>query len=96
MVNHCVFDNVNNTAKQYVFKQVGLVTCDIRNSLFINSPNSNGPIKLEDESHSIMNCCLINSGKVNSKKGVSSNIFYDANSIEAKATDGENIGLIIK
>ena len=43
-----------------------------------------------------MNCCLINSGKVNSKKGVSLNIFYDANSIEAKATDGENIGLIIK
>ena len=43
-----------------------------------------------------MNCCFINSGKVNSKKGVSSNIFYNTNSIEAKATDGENIGLITK
>ena len=96
MINHCVFDNVNNSPKQYVIKQTGLVNCDIKNSLFIGSPNSNGPIKIEKKSHSIMNCCFINSGKVNSKKGVSSNIFYNTNSIEAKATDGENIGLITK
>lgn len=95
-VNHCVFDNVNNKTKQYAIKHTGLVNYDIRNSLFINMPESNGPIKTEKSSHKISNCCLLNAGKVNSKKGTVSDIFYDSKNIENKATDGSNIGLISK
>lgn len=38
IVDHCIFDNVNNNPEQYMIKHTGWVNCQITNSLFLNSP----------------------------------------------------------
>lgn len=94
IVDHCIFDNVNNNPDQYMIKHTGWVNCNITNSLFLNSPNIKGIINLDKRTHSISNCCLIKSGKVKVKgEAQSSNIYYQLDKITGNASDGGNIGL---
>lgn len=95
IVDHCIFDNVNNHPDEYMIKHTGWVNCSITNSLFVNSPDIKGVINLNKRTHAISNCCLINSGKVKTKgEAQSSNIYYQLEKITGNASDGSNIGLI--
>lgn len=95
MVNHCVFDNVGNQEGQLAIKQTGWVNCDIRNSLFANSPLGKGPIRLSGAHNRMTHCCIRHAGKVGVASGaISENITYGKTPLQGKATDGGTIGLI--
>ena len=95
IVDHCIFDNVNNNPEQYMIKHTGWVNCQITNSLFLNSPQIKGIINLNKRTHFISNCCLIKSGKIKVKGEARANrIYYQMNEISGNASDGKNIGLI--
>lgn len=109
LVNHCVFDNVNNVEKQWMIKQIGLISIEIINSIFVNSPLANGPIKLSDRHNSISFCNVYNAGKVSKTNSAivgdgmmyvnprfDKNSFYklsEKSELKGKSSNGENIGL---
>lgn len=95
VIDHCVFDNVNNVENQMMIKQTGWVNMAITNTLFGNSPMVKGPVRLSGIHNTMTNCCLYNAGKVSKTLGAAAqNITYEKSSLNGKATDGGNIGLI--
>lgn len=108
-IDHCVFDNVNNKENQTMIKHTGLITIDIKNSVFFNSPSVKFPVRLSGR-HNTMDYCLIyEAGKIGKTNGAKegTNIIYqnpkykkgtnyvpDAKSpLIGKASDKGNIGL---
>ncbi|PXV68755.1 poly(beta-D-mannuronate) lyase [Dysgonomonas alginatilytica] len=62
-INHCVFDNVNNNDGQTIIKQTGLVTINITNSVFFNSPKVKYPVRLAGRHNKISFSNIYNAGK---------------------------------
>lgn len=96
-IDHCVFDNVNNMENQMMIKQTGWVNIILTNTLFCNSALTKGPIRLLGAHNKMTHCCIYNAGKVSKASGATTNnIGYEKSSLNGKATDGGNIGLINK
>jgi poly(beta-D-mannuronate) lyase len=105
-VNHCVFDSVGNTDSQSVLKLSRIMYVKINNSIFSNSQAKNSVI-LWYLSNKISNCCFYNCPKPEFEKGAKSkNLIFEnpqfisktysistTSPLNAKATDGKNIGL---
>ncbi|MEN9918366.1 MAG: hypothetical protein RL662_802 [Bacteroidota bacterium] len=64
LVDHCVFDNVNNKADAAMIEQVGLITIDIKNSIFANSPLVKYPIRLFGRHNGISYSNIYNASKL--------------------------------
>lgn len=93
VINHCVFDNVNNREKQVMIKQTGLAKCEVSNTVFCNSPLVTAPLKVV-KGYLITNCCILNSGRMKVvDKTLQTGIYYQMDKIQGGATDGKNIGL---
>lgn len=109
VINHCVFDNVNNREGQSVIKHTGLITIDVRNTVFFNSPLVKSPMRLSGRHNTIDYSAIYQAGKVTkadgAKEGV--NLIYSApaytkgtfyvlgakSPLIGKASDGTDIGL---
>ncbi len=109
-IDHCVFDEVNDKANQYIIKQTGLVHCDIRNTIFCQSPDAKGPILLSGLHHRMNNCCIYKAGKPGVRnRAQTDTLIYDdprfqkkthyqlsdRSPLTGRATDGGNIGLLM-
>lgn len=95
VVDHCIFDNVNNRQDQYIIKHNRWQNVRIENSLFMNNPQIKGIMNLDQRTHIIRNCCLVKSGKLKVKgEAKSADIYNDIKELTGNATDGGNIGLI--
>lgn len=71
-INHCVFENVNNTEQGSVLRLIGVQEADIRNSIFSGSGRGGRSVKFEESrwnNVSVSYCNIYQSGKVES--------FYD-------------------
>ncbi|MFT4223013.1 chondroitinase-B domain-containing protein [Dysgonomonas sp.] len=109
IIDHCVFDNVNNRENQTIIKHTGLITIDIKNTVFFNSPLAKSPVRLSGRHNTIDYSAVYQAGKITKVNGAKegTNIIYFApeyikgtfyipeakSPLMGKASDGNNIGL---
>ena len=106
LINHCVFDEVNDREDQTIVRQKGIKQIDIRNTLFMNS-SAKHAVRLTDAGHSVQNCNVYLCGKITVQgaakasqitslkpKFVKKSYLTDPKSpLAGIAADGGNIGL---
>lgn len=108
-IDHCVFYNVYNDEKGRALRTNGIVTVNISNSIFAQSPYSKYSAILKGANNKVENSVVFNSGELKtSSKAKSNNIkitnpkWEDTKSFHLKsnselksaATDGKDIGVI--
>jgi poly(beta-D-mannuronate) lyase len=109
IIDHCVFDNVNNRENQTIIKHTGLVTINIKNTIFFNSPLAKSPVRLSGRHNTIDYSAVYQAGKITKANGAKegTNIIYSTpeyikgkfyvpgakSPLTGKASDGNNIGL---
>lgn len=106
LIDHCVFDEVNDREEQTIVRQKGIKRVDIRNTVFINS-SAKHAVRLTDAGQEAQKCNVYLCGKVTAQgaakatdimavkpKFVKKSYATDPKSpLAGTATDGGNIGL---
>lgn len=106
-IDHCVFDNVNNTAEASMLKLVGIQRVSITNCIFSNSPEVNYVVELYGKYNVMSHCNIFASGKIGVAQGAvigdgmmynnpmfdQNNFLKDYSLLKGKAKDGNDIGL---
>ncbi len=107
LVDHCVFNEVNDRPDQVALRQKGIHNVLIKNSIFCNSECKNA-FRLEGKLQQAQNCCFYLCGPakatakapvtdmltdVNPKFEKKSFVLSKKSPLAGKATDGGNIGL---
>ena len=106
LIDHCVFDEVNDREDQTIVRQKGIKQIDIRNTIFINS-SAKHAVRLTDAGQQAHNCNVYLSGKITAQgaaqavnittikpKFQKKSYLTDSKSpLAGAATDGGNIGL---
>lgn len=106
LIDHCVFDEVNDREDQTILRQTGIKQIDVRNSIFMNS-SAKHVIRIMDAGQQVQNCDVYLCGKVTAQgnakatqilsvkpKFQKKSYLLDAKSpLCSAATDGTNIGL---
>lgn len=106
LIDHCVFDCINDRENQVVIRQTGIKNISIRNSIFSNSSAKN-PIRLIGKYNQMTNCNLYLCGKATATQGATLESIFTENpkyvkkqyllspksALIGKGCDGGNIGL---
>ena len=106
IIDHCVFDEVNDREDQTIVRQKGIKRVEISNSIFMNS-SAKHSVRLTDSGQWAKNCDVYLCGKIsaqgaakatdvlNIKPKFQKKSYYLApkSPLAGKATDGSNIGL---
>ncbi|MBR1879016.1 MAG: hypothetical protein IJ814_08470 [Paludibacteraceae bacterium] len=106
IVNHCVFDEVNDRDDQTILRQKGIKRVEITNTLFMNS-SSKWAVRLVGAAHRAANCNVYLCGKIGTQGGARAEGIMTAkpkfqkksyhthpkSPLAGVATDGGNIGL---
>ncbi|WP_233558592.1 polysaccharide lyase 6 family protein [Aquimarina sp. BL5] len=71
IVDNSVFSNVGNTEKGTVIRNKGIVSVDIKNSVFEKSYKVVNPVNLKGNKNTISNCVIFDCGTVKITKGAS-------------------------
>ncbi|WP_299212043.1 polysaccharide lyase 6 family protein [uncultured Aquimarina sp.] len=71
IIDNSVFSNIGNTEKGTVIRNKGIVSVDIKNSVFEKSYKVVNPVNLKGNKNSISNCVIFDCGTVKITKGAS-------------------------
>lgn len=106
LIDHCLFDEVNDRDDQTIVRQKGIKQVEIRNTIFMNS-SAKHAVRLTDAGQRAMNCNVYLCGKITVQgvakasqlMSVKPKFLKKSNHLDPKsplagaATDGGNIGL---
>ena len=106
IVNHCVFDEVNDRDDQTILRQKGIKRVEIANTLFMNS-TAKWAVRLTGTGHRAENCNVYLCGKIGTQGGAvaerittvkpkfqkKSYLAHPKSPLAGAAADGGNIGL---
>lgn len=105
-INHCVFDNVAKSPEQFIIRNHGVITVDIRNSIFSRSP-AKMSVLLDEYGQQIQYCNFFECVAPTVRGGsVSRNLFFEnprfqkrsfqlnpKSKLKSKGENANNIGL---
>ena len=108
LINHCIFDEVNDREDQTIVRQKGIKRVQVTNTLFMNS-SAKWSVQLVGEGQKAENCNVYLSGKIGAKAGAQtlnissfkpkfqkkSYVAAPKSPIATAATDGKAIGIVL-
>ena len=106
LIDHCIFDEVNDREDQTIVRQKGIKRVDIRNTIFMNS-SAKHSVRLTDAGQQAQNCNVYLCGKITAQGAANASNITDVkpkfikktyiidpkSPLVGAATDGRNIGL---